>query len=351
MATCRLNPGNPFPAAGCPCERLKKDELTRDIPVIFISAPRETIDKVKAFSTGGVDYITKLFQKEEVPTRVETHLSPRSLQKTLEKKMPDLDRRNRRTGFGKKKGRRHMKKILTDCRRTPLFKIFSWMIAHWLWLFLLWPGVGNTHDYEKITIQLKGLHQDLIEIGCIKPGVIRRIADAYAELELAPGDHGGAPEGFVYRPSEPEDDPLSLTREERVWLAENHTVRVRIEYSPPISINDPEPDGMAVDYLKAVGGIIGIDFRFVPARDPWIDGFEDVGGEHRLYDLEPEARRTEERLQHYAMTDPWYSAPWAIFTRNDVTDIRDMADLTGREVAVERGYVMHKKLSEAYPRL
>ncbi|MCP4687502.1 MAG: transporter substrate-binding domain-containing protein, partial [Desulfobacterales bacterium] len=230
-----------------------------------------------------------------------------------------------------------MKKILTDSRRMPLLRIFYWMIAHWLGLLLLWPGVGNTHDNEKV--------------GYINPGVIRRIADAYTELELAPGDHGSALEGFIYRPSEPENDQLSLTREERAWLAEHHTVRVRIEYSPPISINDPEPDGMAVDYLKAVGGITGIHFRFVSARDPWIDGFEDVGGEHRLYDLEPEARRTEERLQRYAMTDPWYSAPWAIFTRNDVTDIRDMADLTGRKVAVERGYVMHKKLSEAYPRL
>jgi PleD family two-component response regulator len=42
------------------CSKLKEDERTCDIPVIFISALNEVLDKVKAFSTGGVDYITKL---------------------------------------------------------------------------------------------------------------------------------------------------------------------------------------------------------------------------------------------------------------------------------------------------
>ncbi|MEI8352800.1 MAG: response regulator, partial [bacterium] len=56
------------------CERLKADAKLRDIPVIFISAMHETLDKVKAFSMGGVDYITKPFQTEEVGARVRTHL-------------------------------------------------------------------------------------------------------------------------------------------------------------------------------------------------------------------------------------------------------------------------------------
>jgi sigma-B regulation protein RsbU (phosphoserine phosphatase) len=66
------------------CERLKADKETRDIPVIFISALDETTDKVKAFNIGGVDYITKPFQLEEVLARVETHLSLRRLQKQLQ---------------------------------------------------------------------------------------------------------------------------------------------------------------------------------------------------------------------------------------------------------------------------
>jgi len=56
------------------CERLKADEKLREIPVLFISAMSETADKLKAFSVGGVDYVTKPFQFEEVHARVETHL-------------------------------------------------------------------------------------------------------------------------------------------------------------------------------------------------------------------------------------------------------------------------------------
>ncbi len=65
------------------CEQLKTDERTRDIPVIFLSAKNEVMDKVKAFSLGAVDYITKPFQAEEVVARVETHLTLRNLQRRL----------------------------------------------------------------------------------------------------------------------------------------------------------------------------------------------------------------------------------------------------------------------------
>ena len=68
------------------CGHLKADEKTRNIPVIFISALSETFDKVKAFSAGGVDYVTKPFQSAEVLARIETHLSLQNLQKSLEKK-------------------------------------------------------------------------------------------------------------------------------------------------------------------------------------------------------------------------------------------------------------------------
>ena len=66
------------------CERLKADARTREVPVIFISALDELQDKVRAFAVGGVDYITKPFQVEEVVARVETHLTLRHLQEQLQ---------------------------------------------------------------------------------------------------------------------------------------------------------------------------------------------------------------------------------------------------------------------------
>lgn len=72
------------------CEQLKSDPETKDVPVIFISALSDVMDKVKAFSVGGVDYITKPFQMEEVLARVETHLAINFLQQNLQEKNEDL---------------------------------------------------------------------------------------------------------------------------------------------------------------------------------------------------------------------------------------------------------------------
>ncbi|MET0033142.1 MAG: ATP-binding protein, partial [Limnospira maxima] len=66
------------------CEALKSQQKTAEIPVIFLSALDDVIDKVKAFAVGGVDYITKPFQVEEVLARVEHQLTIRRLQKQLQ---------------------------------------------------------------------------------------------------------------------------------------------------------------------------------------------------------------------------------------------------------------------------
>lgn len=72
------------------CKQLKADAQTHDIPIIFISGLHEVFDKVKAFELGGVDYITKPFRAEEVIARVETHLTLRNLQKSLQKNNTQL---------------------------------------------------------------------------------------------------------------------------------------------------------------------------------------------------------------------------------------------------------------------
>ncbi len=61
------------------CKELKASPQTKDIPIIFISALNETLDKVKAFEVGGVDYITKPFQEQEVLARVSNQLMQRQL--------------------------------------------------------------------------------------------------------------------------------------------------------------------------------------------------------------------------------------------------------------------------------
>ncbi len=72
------------------CQRLKSDAATCEIPVIFLSALDDTVNKVKGFSVGAVDYISKPFQPEEVLVRVNTHLTLNRLKQSLADKNKEL---------------------------------------------------------------------------------------------------------------------------------------------------------------------------------------------------------------------------------------------------------------------
>jgi two-component system sensor histidine kinase ChiS len=75
------------------CQRLKENPKTQHIPVIFVSAMDETLDKIKAFRTGGSDYITKPFQIEEVLVRIENQLAVCKLQRQLQIANATLEQR------------------------------------------------------------------------------------------------------------------------------------------------------------------------------------------------------------------------------------------------------------------
>ncbi|BAZ46737.1 response regulator receiver modulated diguanylate cyclase/phosphodiesterase [Chondrocystis sp. NIES-4102] len=73
------------------CQQLKADELTRNIPIIFLSALDDVIDKVKAFAVGGVDYITKPFQAEEVVSRIQHQLDLQAAKTEIDKLNTQLE--------------------------------------------------------------------------------------------------------------------------------------------------------------------------------------------------------------------------------------------------------------------
>lgn len=108
------------------CEKLKEDKNTRDIPVIFLSALDDSPSKVKAFLSGGVDYVTKPFQSEEVIARVDTHLKLRRLQVIAEQQKEEL-----RESYVKLKETEEMRDslvhmIVHDLRST-WGGIYSWL--------------------------------------------------------------------------------------------------------------------------------------------------------------------------------------------------------------------------------
>jgi signal transduction histidine kinase len=76
------------------CRRLKANQVTKDIPVIFMTALTSQRDKVKGFEAGAVDYVTKPIQQPEMLARIRTHLRLRELTRNLEKKVKELSELN-----------------------------------------------------------------------------------------------------------------------------------------------------------------------------------------------------------------------------------------------------------------
>lgn len=74
------------------CQHLKQEPSLREVPVIFVSALSEMPDKLKGFEIGGVDYVTKPFQREELLARVQTHLQLYKLTHHLEEMVVERTR-------------------------------------------------------------------------------------------------------------------------------------------------------------------------------------------------------------------------------------------------------------------
>ncbi|MEL6459904.1 MAG: response regulator [Cyanobacteria bacterium J06621_15] len=75
------------------CNQLKQNPITYEIPILFMTALSDTVDKVKGLSLGAVDYITKPFQTEEVLARINVHLKMRFLNQQLAEQNNDLEKR------------------------------------------------------------------------------------------------------------------------------------------------------------------------------------------------------------------------------------------------------------------
>ncbi len=94
------------------CGKLKSDPATREIPIIFISAQHELRHKIKAFSLGGVDYLTKPFETEEVIARVKTHLTIGSLRQKLKEANEVLEEKVRVRTLAADNARRYIAGIV-----------------------------------------------------------------------------------------------------------------------------------------------------------------------------------------------------------------------------------------------
>lgn len=107
------------------CQQLKANESTREIPVIFLSALDSVLDKVKAFNVGGVDYITKPFQIQEVIARVENQLTIVRQRSSLREQASRLEQEIQERKLAQEAGQesasklRNQNLVLTELTKSP----------------------------------------------------------------------------------------------------------------------------------------------------------------------------------------------------------------------------------------
>jgi diguanylate cyclase (GGDEF)-like protein len=100
------------------CRKLKADERTRHIPVIFLSALDDVLDKVKAFEVGGVDYISKPFQVKEVLIRVKNQIALQSAQAEIFQLNQELEKRVQKRTLELKTANRQLKREIVERQRV-----------------------------------------------------------------------------------------------------------------------------------------------------------------------------------------------------------------------------------------
>ncbi|MEN6347756.1 MAG: hybrid sensor histidine kinase/response regulator [Armatimonadia bacterium] len=151
------------------CERLKDNDDLRDIPVIFISALSDTSDKVKAFEVGGLDYVTKPFQFEEVRARVGAHLKLRRLQVEAAEHHRQLEQSYEQLRELEELRDSLMHMIVHDLR-TPLTSIITGLETM--------ETLGELDDLQQelLTVSIEGGHtllgmiNDLLDINKMESG-------------------------------------------------------------------------------------------------------------------------------------------------------------------------------------
>ncbi len=144
------------------CAQLKAAEQTRDIPIIFISALDATKDKIKGFNVGGVDYITKPFQFAEVLARVQTHLTLRRMQRTLQDQNVKLEQEIRERVRAEEQLRQYAADLET---RNAELDAFAHTVAHDLknpLTALITTGYLLENNYNKLSKENLNLYARMI---------------------------------------------------------------------------------------------------------------------------------------------------------------------------------------------
>ena len=164
------------------CRRLKAEEETRDIPIIFMTALTSAEDKMKGFQAGAVDYVTKPIQSGEVLARVATHLRIRDLMQSLHKQKAALIQANSEICLLNERLRRENIEVKADLQESEQkYKMLVEQISegHFVLQDECFVFVNQTfcdmHGYP--AEELAGKHFSI----CVAPESLKEVQNLYEE--------------------------------------------------------------------------------------------------------------------------------------------------------------------------
>lgn len=143
---------------------------------------------------------------------------------------------------------------------------------------------------------------------------------------------------------------INLTQQELEFLSRHPVIRVGNEDDwPPFDFSrHGEPQGYAIEHLELLGERLGISFEYINGYT-WAELLELF--QNNEIDLLPSLWYSDERAEYMLFTEPFLVLPYVIVTHRNDESINEFEDLTGKTVAVARGYVQESVLKEHYPQI
>ena len=211
-------------------------------------------------------------------------------------------------------------------------------------------GPSGVKDAEDIKLSMGVLKHNAILASILQMGLDAVLPEEKEEMRrrwLGAGGIEGRQRAVSARAA---NAGIPLSDEETAWLKTHKGIKVRVMVGtwPPFHfVEDGEPKGLALEYVKAVLGDLGLEAEFVTIL--WADALKGITNFEISVDLLPTIARTPEREKLVNITRDYLSFPSVIFSRRESSLIGSLKDLYGRTVSVERNFLDHKRLERDHP--
>jgi len=148
-------------------------------------------------------------------------------------------------------------------------------------------------------------------------------------------------------------DPNALSDEEEEFI-QNHPVirfRVRSDRPPYEFFSNGKADGIAVDYIKAISSKMRFKAMFIQDDRPISDAIDSINKKRKYFDTLLYALNTKERKEILSLGDSYLAHPIMIVTHKKTGYIRSLSDLSGKQLAIEKGSVIYEWVKRDYPEI